>query len=59
MSDPVPKPVVARIPRILRPELRSLGKELKQLGIAVTAVEPGMFRTDWAGRSMTENLRLR
>jgi len=31
----------------------ALGKELKQLGIAVTAVEPGMFRTDWAGRSMT------
>jgi NAD(P)-dependent dehydrogenase (short-subunit alcohol dehydrogenase family) len=30
-----------------------LGKELKQLGIGVTAVEPGMFRTDWAGRSMT------
>jgi len=31
----------------------ALGKELKQLGIGVTAVEPGMFRTDWAGRSMT------
>jgi NAD(P)-dependent dehydrogenase (short-subunit alcohol dehydrogenase family) len=31
----------------------ALGKELKHLGIAVTAVEPGMFRTDWAGRSMT------
>jgi NAD(P)-dependent dehydrogenase (short-subunit alcohol dehydrogenase family) len=31
----------------------ALGKELKRLGIAVTAVEPGMFRTDWAGRSMT------
>jgi NAD(P)-dependent dehydrogenase (short-subunit alcohol dehydrogenase family) len=30
----------------------SLGKEVKHFGIAVTAVEPGMFRTDWAGRSM-------
>jgi NAD(P)-dependent dehydrogenase (short-subunit alcohol dehydrogenase family) len=30
----------------------SLAKEVKSLGIFVTAVEPGMFRTDWAGRSM-------
>jgi NAD(P)-dependent dehydrogenase (short-subunit alcohol dehydrogenase family) len=30
----------------------SLGKELKDLGIKVTAVEPGGFRTDWAGRSL-------
>jgi NAD(P)-dependent dehydrogenase (short-subunit alcohol dehydrogenase family) len=30
----------------------TLGKEVKSLGIAVTAVEPGGFRTDWAGRSM-------
>jgi NAD(P)-dependent dehydrogenase (short-subunit alcohol dehydrogenase family) len=30
----------------------SLAKEVKPLGIFVTAVEPGMFRTDWAGRSM-------
>jgi NAD(P)-dependent dehydrogenase (short-subunit alcohol dehydrogenase family) len=30
----------------------SLGKEVKDLGIFVTAVEPGGFRTDWAGRSM-------
>ncbi|EOX6785744.1 oxidoreductase [Pseudomonas aeruginosa] len=30
----------------------SLGKEVKHLGIHVTAVEPGAFRTDWAGRSM-------
>jgi NAD(P)-dependent dehydrogenase (short-subunit alcohol dehydrogenase family) len=30
----------------------SLGKEVKSFGIFVTAVEPGMFRTDWAGRSM-------
>ncbi|GAJ94661.1 oxidoreductase [Agrobacterium rhizogenes] len=30
----------------------SLGKEVKSLGIHVTAVEPGGFRTDWAGRSM-------
>jgi NAD(P)-dependent dehydrogenase (short-subunit alcohol dehydrogenase family) len=30
----------------------TLGKEVKDLGIYVTAVEPGSFRTDWAGRSM-------
>lgn len=30
----------------------SLGQEVKDFGIFVTAVEPGMFRTDWAGRSM-------
>lgn len=30
----------------------SLGKEVKRFGIHVTAVEPGSFRTDWAGRSM-------
>lgn len=30
----------------------TLGKEVKDLGIRVTAVEPGGFRTDWAGRSM-------
>ncbi len=27
-------------------------KEVKHLGIKVTIVEPGGFRTDWAGRSM-------
>jgi NAD(P)-dependent dehydrogenase (short-subunit alcohol dehydrogenase family) len=31
----------------------TLGKEVKDFGILVTAVEPGMFRTDWGGRSMT------
>ncbi|WP_397448100.1 oxidoreductase [Pseudomonas sp. NA-150] len=30
----------------------ALGKEVKPLGIFVTAIEPGGFRTDWAGRSM-------
>ncbi len=30
----------------------ALGKEVKDFGILVTAVEPGSFRTDWAGRSM-------
>lgn len=30
----------------------ALGKEVKDFGIFVTAVEPGSFRTDWAGRSM-------
>ncbi|MGE8588862.1 MAG: oxidoreductase [Alcaligenes sp.] len=35
----------------------SIGKEVKPLGIAVTAVAPGSFRTDWAGRSMTRTPR--
>ncbi len=30
----------------------ALGKELEPFGIFVTAVAPGSFRTDWAGRSM-------
>ena len=30
----------------------SLGKEVAAFGIHVTAIEPGGFRTDWAGRSM-------
>jgi NAD(P)-dependent dehydrogenase (short-subunit alcohol dehydrogenase family) len=32
--------------------LGSLAKEVGPLGIKVTAVAPGSFRTDWAGRSM-------
>jgi NAD(P)-dependent dehydrogenase (short-subunit alcohol dehydrogenase family) len=32
--------------------LEALGKEVADFGIHVTAVEPGAFRTDWAGRSM-------
>jgi NAD(P)-dependent dehydrogenase (short-subunit alcohol dehydrogenase family) len=35
----------------------SFAKEVKPLGIFVTAVEPGMFRTDWAGRSMVRTER--
>lgn len=35
----------------------SLAKEVKPFGIAVTAVAPGMFRTDWAGRSMVRSER--
>ena len=31
----------------------SLRMELAPLGIKVTSVEPGSFRTEWAGRSMT------
>ena len=34
-----------------------VGKEVKPLGIAVTAVAPGSFRTDWAGRSMIRTPR--
>jgi len=30
----------------------SLAKEVEHLGIRVTAIEPGPFRTDWAGRSL-------
>ena len=32
----------------------SLLAEVKPLGIAVTCVEPGPFRTDWAGRSLRQ-----
>lgn len=32
----------------------SLAHEVKPLGIRVTILEPGAFRTDWAGRSMVE-----
>jgi len=35
----------------------TVGKELAPFGIAVTAVAPGSFRTDWAGRSMTRTPR--
>ncbi|MBB3656052.1 NAD(P)-dependent dehydrogenase (short-subunit alcohol dehydrogenase family) [Rhizobium sp. BK650] len=34
-----------------------LAKEVKDFGIAVTAVAPGSFRTDWAGRSMIRSGR--
>jgi NAD(P)-dependent dehydrogenase (short-subunit alcohol dehydrogenase family) len=34
-----------------------VGKEVKPFGIAVTAVAPGSFRTDWAGRSMQRTPR--
>ena len=37
--------------------LESLRKEVASFGIHVTAVEPGSFRTDWAGRSMTRAAR--
>ena len=33
----------------------SLRNELKPLGINVTAIEPGGFRTDFAGRSLTQS----
>ncbi|WP_175711430.1 oxidoreductase [Burkholderia ambifaria] len=35
----------------------TLGQELAPFGIAVTAVAPGSFRTDWAGRSMMRTPR--
>lgn len=37
--------------------LEALGKEVAQFGIHVTAIEPGSFRTDWAGRSMSRVAR--
>ncbi len=33
--------------------LESIRQEVAGFGIRVTAIEPGSFRTDWAGRSMT------
>lgn len=35
----------------------SLGKEVARFGIRVTALAPGQFRTDWAGRSMARTPR--
>ncbi|TDN62186.1 oxidoreductase [Paraburkholderia sp. BL10I2N1] len=35
----------------------ALGKEVRPFGIFVTAVAPGSFRTDWAGRSMIRTPR--
>lgn len=35
----------------------TLAKEVRAFGIAVTAVAPGSFRTDWAGRSMQRTAR--
>jgi NAD(P)-dependent dehydrogenase (short-subunit alcohol dehydrogenase family) len=32
----------------------ALAKEVEPLGIRVTVVEPGPFRTDWAGRSLKQ-----
>jgi short-subunit dehydrogenase len=33
----------------------SLRREVEPLGINVTVVEPGAFRTDFAGRSLTQS----
>ncbi|MCW6510377.1 oxidoreductase [Lichenifustis flavocetrariae] len=35
----------------------ALGKEVRPFGIQVTALAPGQFRTDWAGRSMDRTPR--
>src|SRR5262245_46824308 len=35
----------------------ALGKEVERFGIRVTALAPGQFRTDWAGRSMDRTPR--
>jgi NAD(P)-dependent dehydrogenase (short-subunit alcohol dehydrogenase family) len=37
--------------------LESLRKEVAAFGVHVTAIEPGSFRTDWAGRSMNRAKR--
>jgi len=36
----------------------TLAKEMKGFGVSVTAVAPGSFRTDWAGRSMVRSERI-
>jgi len=36
---------------------RSLAAEVARFGVHVTAVEPGAFRTDWSGRSMSRAAR--
>lgn len=35
----------------------ALAREVQPFGIAVTAIAPGSFRTDWAGRSMQRTAR--
>ena len=35
----------------------AMGKEMQPFGVHVTAVAPGSFRTDWAGRSMVRSPR--
>jgi len=35
----------------------TLSKEVKEFGIRVSAIAPGQFRTDWAGRSMIRTQR--
>jgi NAD(P)-dependent dehydrogenase (short-subunit alcohol dehydrogenase family) len=35
----------------------ALSKEVKHLGVRVSALAPGQFRTDWAGRSMDRSPR--
>ncbi|MFJ8754562.1 oxidoreductase [Streptomyces sp. NPDC102441] len=37
--------------------LEAVGKEVSGFNVHVTAVEPGSFRTDWAGRSMVRTPR--
>ncbi|MEV6442980.1 oxidoreductase [Amycolatopsis sp. NPDC051716] len=37
--------------------LETLAKEVAGLGVRVTVLEPGSFRTDWAGRSMVRSER--
>ncbi|MBB4683856.1 oxidoreductase [Amycolatopsis jiangsuensis] len=37
--------------------LETLSKEVADLGVRVTIIAPGSFRTDWAGRSMVRSAR--
>jgi NAD(P)-dependent dehydrogenase (short-subunit alcohol dehydrogenase family) len=37
--------------------LETLAKEVAGFGVRVTVIEPGSFRTDWAGRSMVRSER--
>ena len=56
-SDPI---VFEQIPRLINLAERRIARELKIQGfinVVTTALAPGQFRTDWAGRSMDRTPR--
>ena len=48
--------VARRVAHSSGPGSGNLGKEVKDFGVRVTAVELGSFRTDWAARSLDPRL---